>query len=332
MITADTIYGALDRAQKQDFRRWLGASLIGHPCSRYIAFKFRCAFNETFPPRILRVFENGHKAEDRMVADIDLAGYTVSERQKEISLPGGLGHTGVTLDGIVFDPTEGAHKVLELKTTKASDWNKLAKDGVQVAKPQHFSQMQFGMRCTGLKGAIYVAENKDTNELYVEEVLVDFDHANKLVDLAIQLVTDGNFNGFKCSDRPDWWQCKFCGAFDLCHGERFPRAHCLTCCHSTPSEGGKWTCARAGGNEIPDDVLPCGCDFHIFIPWMINMSVLDGDQYWVSYNAEKYLGMGARIVNTDCESFPRIDDGTAPFIGCSKALENKTFSEIKDAK
>ena len=340
MITAKDIYEAVRRREEaaRPFRRWLGASIVGDTCTRKIALTFRSAFDPNFDGRILRVFENGHKAEDRIVADLEAAGFKVTQRQDTFDLDGGKGHAGATVDGVLIE--DGKRCLLEIKTAKASDWNALERHGVAKAKPQHHAQMQFGMLCAGLRNALYVAENKDTNELYLERVAFNETVANNLATLAKQIVADGT--GDRCNDRPDWHECKRCAAFPVCKGATFPRCHCLTCCHATaggcdslPGEPQVpfftpiWTCAIADGAEIPEDVLEHGCPQHLFLPWMVNLPAeYDPNDYIVEYTTPT----GKRIWNCPEGSFPPVDGGEPPVIATSRVLAGRTWGEVLESQ
>jgi hypothetical protein len=317
MTTAEDIYGALETRQgeRNGFNRWLGASMIGHPCQRFVALSFRCAFHNEFKGKTLRIFENGNRAEDRIVADLEAPGkIKVLSRQHTVDMPDGLGHAGVTLDGVAFE--DGIYHVLEMKTMNAKGWKELSEKGVMQAKRQHYCQMQFGMALTGLMGALYVAENKDTNELYLEYVRYNDAAVDVLLALARAVIAGKELP--RCSERPDWYECKWCPAHGMCHGDAFPRAHCLTCCHSTPAAGGTWTCAKWGA-EIPKETLPQGCAEHIYVPWLVHLPVEGWGEYWVTYR----LPNGGRLCNCTGESFPAVDGGPAPAIMTSAAMEQK---------
>lgn len=317
MTTAEDIYHALEKRQgeRNDFNRWLGASMIGHSCRRYVALSFRCAFYNAFKGQTLRIFENGNKAEARMVADLESTGkIQVLSQQEQLDLPNGKGHAGVTLDGVVLE--DGLYSVLEMKTMNAKNWKELSAKGVMVAKRQHYCQMQFGMLITGLMGAIYVAENKDTQELYLEYVRYNEAAARGLEAVALSVLGGGE--QIRCNENPEWYECKWCAAHDMCHGDAFPRAHCLTCCHATPVEGGQWACSRYDNAVIPKENLQVGCPEHIYIPWMINLPNIGWGEFWVTYT----LPNGQRLCNTAQASFPGIDDGDAPIIASSAELAN----------
>lgn len=311
MTTAEDVYRALEakQAERNDFNRWIGASMIGHPCRRFVGYSFRCAAYNAFKGQTLRVFENGNKTEDRIVADLEAAGkMKISERQTQLDLEGGRGHAGVTLDGMAFE--DGLYYVLEMKTMNAKGFKELQSKGVMQAKRQHYCQMQFGMRITGLMAAVYVAENKDTNELHIEYVRYNAAVAEDLAALAMATL-DGK-EQVRCNESPDWFECGWCAAKGICKGDVFPRAHCLTCCHSTPADDGRWTCER-WASEIPKEQLPAGCPEHIYLPWMVNLPVDGYGEYWVAYR----LPDGRRLCNATQGSFPTIDAEAAPLIASS---------------
>jgi hypothetical protein len=327
MVTPKDVYQALENKQSErnDFNRWLGASMIGHPCARFVAYSFRCAFWNRFDGRTLRVFENGTRAEDRMVDDLNASGkIEVMSRQYQMDLPDGLGHSGVTLDGVVLDKETGTYGVLEMKTCKDKLWRELSEKGIRAAKPQHFGQVQFGMMITHLPWALYVSENKDTNELYIEQVMAQPEKCADLWSLAISII-NGNEQP-RLSERPDWYECKWCPARSICHGDAVPRAHCLTCCHSTPVEHGKWRCDLYK-SEISKEFLPQGCPEHIFLPWLINLPVAGYGEYWIQYRMRN----GGLLTNCPASEFPQIDSTAKPAILTSADMvEHGTFKTIEE--
>lgn len=301
-MQVEDIYNAIikDEEEKQEFYRWLGASLIGHECTRYIFLKFICAFNENFTGRILRVFRNGHEAEPRIGADLKLAGCEIFDEQLEIDAPFCKGHAGSTIDGKIKMP-DGEVLLLEYKTAKSTAFKKYQKEPIKISNPRYYYQVQINMHLTGLKKAMWIVENKDTNELHIE--YIDYDHQDACSKLSLmhKIVNEG-FTGEKCSENPDYFQCKWCSANSICHGKKTPRMHCLTCCHSIAIEDGKFRCMLYQ-TEIPNEFLSKGCPEHVFHPATINLNMVDTGEYWVSYR----LPTGELICNCSAKSFPKVD-------------------------
>ena len=301
MISVEDIYNAViqNEESKKEFYRWLGASLIGSECTRHIALTFCCAYNNNFSARILRVFENGHQAEQRIGADIKLTGAKIIDEQLEIDAPNCNGHAGSTLDGVI-EFANGEQMILEYKTAKSVSFKKYVKDPIKISNPRYYAQVQVNMALRKLKKAMWICENKDTNELHIEYIDYNEEDALYYLNLMKKFIVDG-FTGDKISDNPDYFQCRWCAANSICHGKAVPRMHCLTCCHATPIAGGKFKCMRYNA-EMPDEQLPKGCDEHVFHPDFINLPMVDNGPYWISYR----LPTGELICNCSKESFPRI--------------------------
>jgi hypothetical protein len=328
MFTPQDVYAALEKRQQESgqFYRWLGASLIGHPCTRYIALKFRCAFHDSFDGKALRRFAAGHEAEARIVNDLHATGKVcISDQQRMIDLPGAKGHAGVTLDGIAL--VDNTRMVWECKTANDSNFKKFEKTGIKVAKAQYYGQVQVGMMLTSLTMAFHLSENKNDSELRFEFIAYEKDVAENLASLARRIV-DG-YEGERCNDRPDWFECKWCPANSICHGDAIPRKHCLTCCHSTAVEGGKWACRIFNDSVIPDENLAMGCDDHLYLPWMLNCSVVGYGTNWIEFE----LPSGQRFYNLPVSSFPKIVNVDSPVLLTSAEMVRRgDLKHILEAK
>lgn len=177
---ADRIYAHYaKRNAEQKPRAYLGGSAIGKECKRALWYDFRKAKLPEFPGRILRLFETGHREEDRMIADLQRAGLEVygvnpgDGEQFEVSAFGG--HFSGHFDGLVRGVPDAPSQwhLLETKTSSAKAYRRLAypqcsecnryndpdatscyncdsedlnpPKGVQEAKPVHYAQMQVYM-------------------------------------------------------------------------------------------------------------------------------------------------------------------------------------------
>jgi CRISPR/Cas system-associated exonuclease Cas4 (RecB family) len=269
--TVQAIYAAYEkRRESEPARGYLGASNIGHACDRYLWLSFRWAGAEVFDGRMLRLFEHGHHAEPRFVAELRMIGAKVAEvapdgQQWAVEACGGhfRGHMDGQAEGLPEAPK--TRHVLEFKTHNAKSFKVLQDKGVREAKPMHWAQMQVYMLLAGLTRAMYLAENKDTAELYEERVHLDKPEAERLIERAHRIINAAE-PPLRLSEDPAWWECKFCPFHAQCHGTEAPQVNCRTCAHSTPRiEGGGWHCARHDG-EIPLDFQRTGCGDHVFIP------------------------------------------------------------------
>jgi hypothetical protein len=104
--TIDAIYRAYEASAEDGLRPHLGASLIGDDCERKLYYTFRWATVERHDGRLLRLFQTGHLAEHRFVADLRSIGCEVQEinpetgKQWQVSAVGG--HFGGSMDGVVL--------------------------------------------------------------------------------------------------------------------------------------------------------------------------------------------------------------------------------------
>lgn len=281
--------------KKQEHRPHLGASILGHKCKRYIWQTWRWVATPTFPGRVLRLFDTGNREEARFVAELRGIGATVWEvdpsTQKQFSVSFAKGHGGGHLDGVAQGLPESPKTacVLEFKTHGSKSFADLLKQKVQAAKPQHYDQMQIYMGLMELDRALYLACNKDTDEVYSEWVHFDEARFAQLMALAEELVA-ATEPPAKLSDDPAHWECKFCNFNAQCHGDKVAEVNCRTCCHASPIENGAWACE----SRKPEIATQKGCDAHLMIPALIPYAIPeDGGEGYVQYVTRD----GARFTN-----------------------------------
>jgi hypothetical protein len=225
---------------------------------------------------LYRLFNRGHREEATFVEELRGIGCEVHEfdadgNQFEVIACDGhfKGHTDGAALGIPEAPK--TWHLLEMKTSSAKQFAKVESEGVEKAKPEHFAQMQVYMHLTGLKRALYMVVNKDTDALYTERLRYDSKRAQAYIDKA-QSIINATTPPERISERADAFACKFCDARELCHGVGetavpVPALHCRNCCHSTPIEDGKWHCKQIG---CATDGEPCVQ--HIFLPGLIGFA------------------------------------------------------------
>lgn len=289
----ETRAAAAAPGSEHDWRRdHLGASLIGHPCDRYLWLSFRWALNPHHKGKLLRLFERGHREEAWIVEDLRAAGFAVQDRDpatgEQFRVTWHGGHFGGGLDGMVSGLLEAPKTthVLEVKTHNLKSFEKLQKDGVKRSKPQHYAQMQTYMRGRGLERAYYVAVCKDNDELYTERVHLEPAYADELIARARQIIDAPEPPARK--PEPDYPPCLYttaegvqhpCQYRDLCFGDGvMPERNCRTCIDATPAPGGTWRCAKFEC-EIPKENQRFGCQEQLTIPSIVNMQVASVDEH-----------------------------------------------------
>jgi len=264
----------LKRGKSEEPRGYLGASSIGKSCSRELWYSFRKCSEPDFSGRLYRLFNRGHREEPTFVEELRGIGCEVHEFDSEgnqfevIACEGHFkGHTDGGALGIPEAPK--TWHLLEMKTSSKALFEKVKKNGVEKEKPQHFAQMQVYMHLTGLKRALYMVVNKDTDELYTERLRYDSTKARAMIDKASSII-NATSPPERISEREDSWACKFCDAKALCHGSEIavtvPALSCRQCVHASPVADGKWHCAVNGSDATKV------CDQHLFLPGLVHFA------------------------------------------------------------
>jgi hypothetical protein len=270
------------RGDSEPYRGYLGASIIGHHCERYLWYVFRACCKPEFNGRMYRLFETGNLAEGRLIDELMSIGCEVhagDDNGNQFKITDFGDHFSGHLDGCAIG-IPGAPKtwhVLEFKTHNVKSFTKLVKEGVVKSKPVHYAQMQIYMHKTGMKRALYLAVNKNTDELYAERVKYNKAYAESLAQRAERIIT-ATSPPERLASHPDYWECKLCDAQALCWGSPhtafpIPAINCRQCCHATPTMAGQanWVCEKQkrGLSEADQNKA---CDNHLVLPGLISFA------------------------------------------------------------
>lgn len=301
---ASAIYEQYEkRGRSEKPRTYLGASIIGKECKRALWYDFRWASREQFDGRMYRLFQSGFAAEPRFIADLRAIGVEVHDvdpstgRQFGFSEHGG--HMKGHMDGAARLIPGGGKKwhVVEFKTHSAKSFADLKKLGVARSKPQHYDQMTWYMGKTGMDRALYLAVNKDSDELYAERLQFDKVRFEQIQTKAESIIFSMEPPA-KLSDDPSFYICKFCAHSDVCHGNQVPAMSCRTCCYATPEREGeaRWSCAHKEQptDSIPIEIQRAGCNNHLPLPFLITYAdTLDAGPDWILFqrkdNGRKFV-------------------------------------------
>jgi len=300
-----SIYEQYEKAgNSEQARTYLGASVIGNECARALWYGFRWSAREQFDGRMHRLFKSGHLAEPRFVADLRSIGVVVHEADpatgKQFGFSDHGGHMRGHMDGCAKNIPGGGQKwhVLEFKTHSAKSFTELKKKGVKAAKPTHYDQMQWYMGKSGMERALYLAVNKDDDELFSERI--PFDQVRfEQIQAKAESIIYGNPPP-KISDDPKFYLCNWCVHRPVCHGGQVSAVSCRTCVHSTAErEGdGRWTCAKGETKvEIPMQIQRKGCPGHLPLPFLVTYAdPIDAGDGWIRFQRKD---TGAQFVVAD---------------------------------
>lgn len=251
------------------FRAHLGASLIGRKCSRELWYSFHWTTQKNFDGRMLRLFNRGHLEEPRFVAALQMIGCKVHQYDangKQFRIAGHLGHYGGSLDAVIENcPDIPAEPVLgEFKTHNDKSFAKLVTDGVMSAKWEHFVQMQQYMGHYKLNWSLYMATNKNNDEIHAE--IIAFDPAQyERYRQRSMIIIDANKPPARINPSPGWYECKFCDHHKVCHGDALPAVNCRTCANSVPVSDGAWFCSLKN-TQLTKEQQFSGCNKYTLNP------------------------------------------------------------------
>jgi CRISPR/Cas system-associated exonuclease Cas4 (RecB family) len=318
-MLAEKTLKAIDRHiednQESSFRKHLGASIIGRECTRQLWYTFRWAKKEKHSAKLLRLFERGQLEEDRFVKWLRDIGCEVWETNEKTGeqwrISDCKGHFGGSLDSVVRGVPEFPKlpMVAEFKTHGDKSFKLFLTKPVKDAKPEHFAQMQVYMFKMGLTKALYMAINKNTDELYVEIIDAEESYAKSYISRADAIISTST-GPRRISNNPSWWQCKFCNYNDICHQDEIAEINCRTCAFSTAIEKKKWKCEFNNATLRPDNlILYRGCDNHIFLPDMIGGAKLirtspDKSFIEISIRGNKPFKLGPNYLNSNDLTLP----------------------------
>lgn len=279
-----------DAYRKSDdgFRSHLGASILGGDCDRALWYTWRWFTRSAFNGQMLRLFNRGHLEEGRFIALLLTLGvqiYQQDEQGQQYRISHANGHIGGSGDGVLVGvPDLGPTPCLaEFKTHGEKSFKQLAGDnwryfleytfgeskmpevfegeGVQLAKFEHYIQMQLYMYKMGLTVALYVAVNKNSDAIYAELVPLHAATAEQFLGRGENIIASDHAPP-RINNSPGFWKCKFCDHKPVCHLNAAPERNCRTCVSSIPllmgTKGQDWFC-NARGIELDKSLQATGC-------------------------------------------------------------------------
>ncbi len=298
--TLDAVDRAMEaRAQAEHRDRpYLGASAIGKPCERALWYDFRKASHRVIPASGLKRIEDGHAGEQvqadrlRLVAGIEL--YTEDpETGGQIGIDDHGGHFRGHLDGVIGGLLQapktwhvwehkqvGDDKLRKLVKLKATLGEKSA---LAEWDPVYFAQAQIYMHYMGFTRHYLTVASPGGRETVSCRTEYDAEAALRLIVKARRIIFTAEPLP-RISEKPEWFECKFCDHCPICHRPAKPRRTCGTCIWATPHPHGGWGCGKHARGIDPEQ-WAAGCPEHRYIPPILNAEQIDGaaDGSWISY-------------------------------------------------
>jgi hypothetical protein len=134
-----------------------------HSCPKAIVFSIiEAAGQSPVPPKLTRIFDNGHYVHDRIQKYLIDAGLIPKDKNGRYMVEVGLRSDSLNIsgsaDGIV--EIDGKRYVLEIKSINGNSFSSL-----REPKEEHVIQVNCYMLVLGLEGAVILYENKDNQEM-----------------------------------------------------------------------------------------------------------------------------------------------------------------------
>jgi hypothetical protein len=229
-------------SEKQEHRPYLGMSQIGHSCSRYLWYSFRWCYSEQHSARLLRLFNRGHREELAIIETLSKIGIICYGDQTEVVMA--HGHSKGHCDGMCIRVPEApkTEHLTEYKTMSDKYFKEVCKLGVKASKPIYFAQCQIYMKKLKLTRALFVAVNKNDDSMYIERIPYEPEIGKMLERRAEDIILSEK--PMKKEFDSTWYECKWCGARDICHFNKVPDKNCRTCEYCDIIPEGKWECSK----------------------------------------------------------------------------------------
>ena len=253
-------------------RSHLGAPLIGRECKRYLWYVFRWCLHEKTTGRQQRLFNRGHREEARFIEWLEGIGFKVWFENRDegpnekgefpqYRISDVMGHFGGSLDGIAVLPERygiAEPVLLEFKTNgTGAGFNKLADDGMPIAKPEHFAQTSTYGKKYNFRYCVYLNINKNDDSLHIEVVKLNHNLGEQMIMKAEQIIMSQTAPA-RLSDNPTFHKCGYCHMKEVCHKGAVVEVNCRSCAFARPVENAEWFCEVHNGN-IPKDFIAKAC-------------------------------------------------------------------------
>lgn len=295
--TIEAIYAAIVARARQGDSRGVPMGAAANECDRAVWYGLRWAA----PPERLdgprqRRFETGRREEDRLLDDLEAAGVAVvrldpaTGRQFAVTLAHGWLRGKMDGRAVGLPEAPKTEHVVETKSHNDRSFKELVKhappkgEGLRRAKPEHFTQCQLYMHATGLRRALYLAVNKNTDELYAERVEYDAEFALRVESRVARLAGTDRAPPRLHDDPANKaaFACQWCPALALCHERAFARQNCRTCLSASFEDGAVVRCTLNDAVRSYDE-QQAGCPNHLYLPDLVPGEQVDAGERWVKY-------------------------------------------------
>jgi hypothetical protein len=205
----------------ENYRRYLGASTIGHECLRKVQFDWMC--DPVFPARIKDIFERGHFFEELTRQHLIAAGFEFAPRERlRFETADGLfrGHADGIIDAGPQLPALRFPCLWEHKCVKAKGWKAIERDGLTGLYAIYAAQVALYQAYLEVTDhpALFSAVNADTCERLHFLVPFDAQLAQSASDRAVAVIEATRAGELlpRVTENPKDWRCVMCTWRERC--------------------------------------------------------------------------------------------------------------------
>lgn len=193
-------------------------------------------------------------------------GVVLDKGKRQIRISACQGHFGGSIDGMCTLPThygisEDVILLTEYKTQgvgkKGKNFDELVAKGMQVKKAQHYRQMCIYAYKLNLNYGIYMAVNKNDDELHIE--VLKLDHAlGEALERKAGMIIFSQTPPSGISMSPAFFDCTYCDHRNPCFFNEPADVNCRSCIKCRPVEDANWFCEQ-WNSVVPKEAIPNAC-------------------------------------------------------------------------
>ena len=203
-------------------RPYLGASIVGHECSRRIQYDWWC--KPVLPARTREIFDRGHHFEERARRHLVAVGFKFAPPES-LAFTAANGALRGHADGIIIHGPDlpGVYLIYPLvwehKAVNAKNWRAVERDGLEKTFPQYAAQVALYQAYLNITNpALFTVTNADTCEWLHFLVSFDAERAQFWSDRAVNIIEATRAGELlpRAYDDPMDWRCRMCPHKERC--------------------------------------------------------------------------------------------------------------------
>ncbi len=319
--TLAEINKALEKKKaEEEYRLYLGMSIIGEECWRKLFYTFRQANTRNMPASGVKATEDGYMSEKvmaqrlRMIPGIELYTTKPDDPDEQISYTLLDGHFTGHVDGIIRGIIEAPKTwhIWENKAVNVEKFEKLktirekngVKEALQLWDVVYYAQAQIYMKCAGLDRHFLTVTTPGARDDISIRTDLNRSYTANLEAKAQTIINDNWTLPDRLSEKREFFKCKWCEYQEICHDGKIPLTNCKTCRYCKPIAGGENQCLLTS-KIINKALLKKGksvCEYHIFNPALIPAELVEHQEDGCIYRIPE---RNITFANTNITGIPK---------------------------